>query len=134
MIQRYINRFTKKIIEAEQITIGKLNERNGIEKSDMNPDDEGYYFEEQSLKCWMHKKDFEYKYCPLDTEMSFGDAIELLKSGFKIQRKRWRYEMNQHIEIAIGRKGIAFVGPSGTHMVWHASDKDIFADDWIVVE
>ena len=40
MIKRYINRFTKKIIEAEQITIGKLNKRNGIEKSDMNLDEE----------------------------------------------------------------------------------------------
>lgn len=158
MIKRYINRFTKKIIEAEQITIGKLNKRNGIEKSDMNPDDEGYYFEEHSLKCWMHKKDFEYNFSPVDDGMSFGYAIELLKSGFKMQRKGWNgkgmfvvYQKGYPYGIPCNKQTAEAWGMNegdlfkcnpylqikqvdGSHSMWVPSIGDVLAEDWIVVE
>lgn len=35
---------------------------------------------------------------------------------------------------AIGNKAIAFVGTSGVQMGWLASQADMLAEDWLVVE
>jgi len=83
---------------------------------------------------------------------SFGTALECLKSGLKMKRKGWNGK-NQYIELAscisyqnpdgtitncdheaIGNKAIAFVGTSGVQMGWLASQADMLADDWILVE
>ena len=84
--------------------------------------------------------------------MSFGKAIELLKEGKKLQREGWNGK-NQYIELAtnisyvnankeiinvnheaIGNKAIAFVGTSGVQLGWLASQSDMLANDWKVVE
>lgn len=84
--------------------------------------------------------------------MSFGKAIELLKEGKKLQREGWNGK-NQYIELAknisyvnvndevvnvnheaIGNKAIAFVGTSGVQLGWLASQSDMLAEDWKVVE
>lgn len=84
--------------------------------------------------------------------MSFGKAIELLKEGKRLQREGWNGK-NQYIEIAtnisyvnankeiinvnheaIGNKAIAFVGTSGVQLGWLASQSDMLANDWKVVE
>ena len=84
--------------------------------------------------------------------MSFGKAIELLKEGKRLQREGWNGK-NQYIEIAtnisyvnankeiinvnheaIGNKAIAFVGTSGVQLGWLASQSDMLAEDWKVVE
>lgn len=88
---------------------------------------------------------------PSDT-YSFGDAINFLKAGKKVARKGWNGK-NQYIQIAtgisykaasgevvncehdaIGNKAIAFVGTSGVQMGWLASQADMLAEDWYVVE
>lgn len=88
---------------------------------------------------------------PTDT-YSFGDAINFLKAGKKVARKGWNGK-NQCIQIAtgisykaasgeivncehdaIGNKAIAFVGTSGVQMGWLASQADMLAEDWYVVE
>ena len=82
----------------------------------------------------------------------FGDAIKYLKRGLKVARKGWNGK-NQYIELAsnisyvnakmeivnckhdaIGNQAIAFVGTSGVQMGWLASQADMLAEDWIVVE
>ena len=84
--------------------------------------------------------------------MDFGKAIELLKDGKRLQREGWNGK-NQYIELAtnisyvnanyevvnvnheaIGNKAIAFVGTSGVQLGWLASQSDMLAEDWKVVE
>ena len=84
--------------------------------------------------------------------MNFGLAIEAAKSGKKIARKGWNGK-NQYVELAtcisyknsvgdmvnvdhlnIGNKALAFVGTSGVQIGWLASQADMLADDWYVVE
>lgn len=158
MIKKYINKSTKKIIEAEQITIGELYKRDGIETSDINPDDDGYYSVQGSLKCWEHKKDFENKYCPVDDGMSFGYAIELLKSGFRMQRKGWNgkgmfvvYQKGYPDGIPCNKQTAEAWGMNegdlfkcnpylqikqvdGSHSMWVPSIGDVLAEDWVLVE
>lgn len=84
--------------------------------------------------------------------MNFGQAIEAVKSGKKAQREGWNGK-NQYIELAtcisyknadgeivnaehdaIGNKAIAFVGTSGVQLGWLASQADMLAEDWKIVE
>lgn len=84
--------------------------------------------------------------------MNFGEAIESLKEGKKVARKGWNGK-KQYIELAtnisyvnaseevvncehdaIGNKAIAFVGTSGVQMGWLASQADMLAEDWVIVE
>lgn len=84
--------------------------------------------------------------------MDFGRAIQLLKVGQRVQRKGWNGK-NQYIELAtnisyknanneivnaehdaIGNKAIAFVGTSGVQLGWLASQADMLAEDWKIVE
>ncbi len=84
--------------------------------------------------------------------MNFGQALEALKAGKKVARKGWNGK-NQYIELAsnisyvnadkqvvncehdaIGNKAIAFIGTSGVQIGWLASQADMLAEDWEVVE
>lgn len=84
--------------------------------------------------------------------MNFGEAIEAMKAGKKCQRAGWNGK-KQYIELAtcisykntkdeiinceheaIGNKAIAFVGTSGVQMGWLASQADMLAEDWTIVE
>ena len=83
---------------------------------------------------------------------TFGEAIRRLKAGQKVARKGWNGK-SQYIELAsnisyvnagkeivncehndIGNKAIAFVGTSGVQMGWLASQADMLAEDWVIVE
>ena len=88
-----------------------------------------------------------------DLKMDFGKAIQLLKEGKKLQRSGWNGK-NQYIELArhtsyttinnerivggihheIENLVIIFVGTSGIQVGWLASQADILAEDWRVVE
>ena len=84
--------------------------------------------------------------------MDFGDAMKLLKQGKKLQREGWNGK-KQYIHLAtnrsyinanretinadhdaIGNKAIAFVGTSGVQLGWLASQADMLAEDWRIVE
>lgn len=84
--------------------------------------------------------------------MCFGDAIEAAKQGKKIARAGWNGK-KQYVELAhcisyknsaaevvnvnhcnIGNKALAFVGTSGVQMGWLASQADMLANDWYIVE
>ena len=84
--------------------------------------------------------------------MNFGKAIEAIKLGKKAARKGWNGK-NQYIQLAtgisyksmngeivnceheaIGNKAIVFVGTSGVQMGWLASQADMLADDWMIVD
>lgn len=82
----------------------------------------------------------------------FGKAIQYLKEEKRLQRQGWNGK-KQYIELAtnisyknandeiinaehdaIGNKAIAFVGTSGIQLGWLASQADMLAEDWKIVE
>ena len=84
--------------------------------------------------------------------MTFGEAIEAVKLGSRVKRDGWNGK-NQYIELAtsisykntqgeiinveheaIGNNAIAFVGTSGVQLGWLASQADMLAEDWTIVE
>lgn len=84
--------------------------------------------------------------------MTFGEAIERAKAGQRIQREGWNGK-SQYVELAtaisyvnsmgeiinaqhdaIGNQALAFVGTSGVQLGWLASQADMLASDWKVVE
>lgn len=84
--------------------------------------------------------------------MNFGEALEALKQGKKVQRNGWNGK-NQYIELAtnisyvnsnneiinvnhdaMGNKAIAFIGTSGVQLGWLASQADMLSEDWKIVE
>ena len=87
-----------------------------------------------------------------EKNMDFGQAIQRLKNGMRVQREGWNGK-NQYIELAtnisyknvkgevinaeheaIGNKAIAFVGTSGVQLGWLASQADMLAEDWRIVQ
>ena len=102
-------------------------------------------------ESWSPKAVFEEAYRPTDG-MNFGLAIEAAKNGAKIKRRGWNGK-NQYVELAtaisytapdgnivnaehaaIGNAAFAFCGTSGVQMGWLASQADMLADDWEIVE
>ena len=84
--------------------------------------------------------------------MCFGQAIDLVKKGYRIFREGWNGK-NQYVELAtnisyktihgeqvnvehdaIGSQALAFVGTSGVQLGWLASQADMLANDWKVKE
>lgn len=145
-----------KLIKAKPMTRGEYNEYRGWKiPENENPQDEGYlvvYVDSDDYVSWSPKDVFERAYRSFDGGMTFGGALELMKMGFKVARKGWNGK-GQYIQLAtgisyksasgeivncehdaIGNKAIAFVGTSGVQMGWLASQADMLADDWKVVE
>lgn len=102
-------------------------------------------------ESWSPKDVFEEAYRRANG-MPFGLAIEAAKKGKKIQRAGWNGK-GQYVELAscisyknacgdvvnvnhnaIGNHALAFVGTSGVQLGWLASQADMLADDWRIVE
>ena len=83
--------------------------------------------------------------------MTFGEAIDKVKTGSRIARNGWNGK-NQYVELArdisyvnadgivvncnhdaIGNMALAFVGTSGVQLGWLASQADMLAEDWKIV-
>lgn len=84
--------------------------------------------------------------------LTFGQAISAAKRGCRIAREGWNGK-NQFVELAknivyeapdgrlvstcheaIGKQAFAFHGTSGVQMGWLASQADMLAEDWKIVE
>lgn len=106
---------------------------------------------EDGYESWSPQDVFEKAYRQTDC-LSFGMAIEAAKLGKRIARKGWNGK-GQYVELAtcisyknrkgkainaehraIGNQALAFVGTSGVQMGWLASQADMLADDWVIVE
>ena len=86
-----------------------------------------------------------------EIRLNFGEAISALKQGERCQREGWNGK-GQYIELAtnisyvnskgevvnvnhdaIGSQAIAFVGTSGVQLGWLATQSDMLAQDWRIV-
>ncbi len=142
-----------KQIEARPMTREEYNIYRGWQiPADEDPNDKGYLVKySDGYESWSPEKQFNEAYRPCDN-MTFGIAIEMIKRGFKVARKGWNGK-KQYIQLAtaisyksmdgdvvncehesIGNKAIAFVGTSGVQMGWLASQADMLAEDWVIVE
>ena len=143
-----------KIIEAVPAIRrgGKVYKKDQPIPKCMDHGEEGYKVRyPDGYESWSPKAVFEEAYRPIDG-MNFGLAIEAMKKGKKCRRAGWNGK-NQHIELAsaisytspegvivnaehdaIGNKALAFVGTSGVQLGWLASQADMLADDWMIVE
>ena len=84
--------------------------------------------------------------------MTFGDAIQAAKLGHRIARAGWNGK-GQYVELGttleycttggvvvaavhqdIGSKALVFCGTRGRQVGWLASQADMLADDWRIVE
>lgn len=114
--------------------------------------EEGYRVRyEDGYLSWSPKAVFEAAYRET-SGLSFGLAIEAAKMGKKIARAGWNGK-NQYVELGIGleytnlsgvrdgayhedigSKALVFVGTRGKQVGWLASQSDMLADDWRIVE
>lgn len=155
--KRYIG---TKLIQAEPAW--RITDRTGhryIQTKDVNACcengskiEDGYrVVYEDGYESWSPKEVFEAAYRPT-SGINFGLAIEAAKQGKKISRKGWNGR-GQYVELAsnisykntgneiinaehkaIGNAALAFVGTSGVQLGWLASQADMLADDWYIVE
>ena len=103
-------------------------------------------------ESWSPKDVFEAAYRET-SGMNFGLAIEAAKIGKKIARAGWNGK-NQYVELGhdfsytapgdipvrpvqhldIDSQALVFVGTRGRQVGWLASQADMLADDWMIVE
>lgn len=150
-MKRYIG---TKIIEAEPAykVDGKTVQPADWPVPEGSKAEEGYAVRyPDGYMSWSPKEVFEEAYRQTDA-MPFGLAIEAVKKGKRISRAGWNGK-GQYVElatgigyvgpdgktvnaehVAIGNKALAFVGTSGVQMGWLASQADMLAEDWQIVE
>lgn len=151
-------------VEAEPMTRGGYNKFMGCENSPSeNPSDEGYKVTNpDGYVSWCPKAHFEALWRPCDG-MTFGMAIEAMKRGAKVARKGWNGNgMWICVPFCDGPKEVHAIGIWGKPnfkyaeqnggtvkvmpyvtmktadgaivMGWLASQTDMLAEDWVVVE
>lgn len=109
---------------------------------------------EDGYRSWSPADVFEAAYRRTDG-MNFGLALEAAKKGERIARKGWNGK-GQYVELGtcfqytshsgdvpkstcvqhtdIGSAALVFVGTRGRQVGWLASQADMLADDWYIVE
>ena len=146
------------IVKATPMTRGEYNAHRGWEMpANENAADEGYHVVyPDGYESWCPKAQFEAAGRPIDG-MTFGLAIDACRyMGAKIQRKNWngvgqfvRYESVLGFDDGDNHEGkgpnitsscfvFHFVnrktGETGIQVGWLASQADMAADDWVIVE
>ena len=151
-------------VEAEPMTRGDYNKFRGWTiPANENPADEGYIVKyPDGYVSWCPKAQFEASGRPCDG-MTFGMAIEAMKRGKKVARRGWNGKgMWMCVPLCDGPKEIPATGiwgkPNAEYaeqnggtvkvmpyvtmktadgsivMGWLASQTDMLAEDWAVVE
>lgn len=145
-----------KQIEARPMTRGAYNYYRGWPiPSDEDPNDNGYLIKySDGYESWSPEKQFDEAYRPCDN-MTFGIAIEMLKKGFRVARKGWNgkgmflyyvpvgaYAPCTKIAVSLVNENglveygayIAMKTAQGNVIPWLASQTDMLAEDWVIVE
>ena len=155
-----------KVIKARAMNRGDYNEYRGWGiPADENPADEGFLVEyvdgghanhpgHKGYISWSPKDVFNRAYQPI-SDMTFGLAIEAMKSGKKVTRAGWNgkgmwigivtadnysiniapYDDGQDIpEIKSLLPWIGMKTADNKFVPWLASQTDMLAEDWEIVE
>jgi len=156
-MEKYIG---TKMLQARPMTRGAYNVYRGWTiPANENPEDEGYLvsYYPDGYESWSPKEVFEAAYRKTDG-MNFGLAIEAAKMGKRIARKGWNgknmsvaYQKGypdgipcnkntaeawgmQEGELFKCRPYLQMRCADGTFQMWLATQSDILADDWYIVE
>ncbi len=156
-MEKYIG---TKMIQARPMTRGAYNVYRGWAiPANENPEDKGYLvsYYPDGYESWSPKEVFEAAYRKTDG-MNFGLAIEAAKMGKRIARKGWNgknmsvaYQKGypdgipcnkntaeawgmQEGELFKCRPYLQMRCADGTFQMWLATQSDILAEDWYVVE
>ena len=145
-----------KVIKAKPMTRGEYNHYRGWEiPENENPNDAGYLVEySDGYQSWSPEKQFEDAYRECDN-MTFGLALEALKRGLKVARAGWNGK-NQFLFLVKGESleyetaaNLACLEKMEVHhpdviaikttigdvqVGWLASQTDMLAEDWKIVE
>jgi hypothetical protein len=129
-MRRYIG---TKIIRAQQATGGFSLE-------------DGYWvIYADGYESWSPKAAFEEVYRPCDA-MTFGLALEALKKGLKVQRTGWNGKglwLELQVPDAHSKMTLPYIfmtypqdaqNTPGARVPWLASQTDMLAEDWRIVE
>ena len=88
---------------------------------------------------WSPKKVFEDAYRRID-EMTFGLAIEALKKGYKVRRKKWNGK-NMQLMLQVpdehSKMSLPYIymkTADGKLVPWLASQTDILEEDWQIIK
>ena len=147
-----------KLINAIDMTRAAYNILRGWElPADENGDDAGYLVEYldggkanhkdfEGYISWSPKEVFENAYGPTDG-MTFGLALEALKKGCKVSRKGWNgkgmwlyfipashWETTRGLELLDGLPWIGMKTVDDKFVPWLASQTDMLAGDWGIVQ
>lgn len=153
-LKKYIG--TKKI-EAVPMTLGSYESNTGCKSPNskkLEKHSNGYLVRySDGYISWSPKKQFEDAYRE-SGEMTFGHAIEMLKDGYKVSRSGWNgkgmflyyvpaasYPPSTEIaknefdgkSVPYGAY-IAKKTAQGNVVPWLASQTDMLAEDWTIVE
>ena len=143
-----------KIIQAEPAyrVDGEVFVKANIVPSGVHTEDGYKVVYPDGYESWSPKDVFEAAYRKT-SGMNFGLAIEAVKMGKKIARAGWNGK-NQYVELGhdfsytapgdipvrpvqhldIDSQALVFVGTRGRQVGWLASQADMLADDWMIVE
>lgn len=105
-----------------------------------HPDFRGYI-------SWSPKGVFEASYNSYTEGCTFGQAIELLKSGYKLARKGWngkgmyityvspdQWQVDKYESHLNSLPWVGMKTADGSFVPWLASQSDILAEDWVLAE
>jgi len=143
-MERYIG---VKVIEAEPMNLGDYNKARGwIIPENEDPLREGYrVVYPDGYVSWSPKEIFEEAY-RLTDGLTFGLAIEAMKKGFRVARKGWNGK-GMWLRIVIpggdakeydmGCENLPYIEMKTVDnklVPWLASQTDMLAEDWGIVE
>lgn len=114
------------------------------------PDSKSNHPQFRGYISWSPKAAFEAAYCDVEKGCTFGHAVELLKSGFKLARKGWNgkgmyisyvdpKEWNSSElerpwdEDLKPRPWIGIKTVDNEYLPWIPSQSDVLAEDWVLV-
>ena len=149
-----------KAVNAKPMTRQEYNDFRGWQlPENENGADEGYLVEYQDGEpdtaeyqgyvSWSPKEQFENSYQYPSVGMSFGHAVELLKAGNRVAREGWNgksmwlglvdtgyYDVGCSVvgEINSLLPWIGMKTADNKFVPWLASQTDVLAEDWQIVE
>jgi hypothetical protein len=141
-METYIGTMIIRAIPMTRESVEELLNRNIGDE----PKGDGYFVQyEDGHQTWRPKDVFDKTYRRLDL-LTFGLAIEALKSGFKVARSGWN-EKGLWLDLQVSDEDsdmalpCIYLNHSGsarntpnTRVLWDAPHTDIFAEDWHIVE